>query len=107
MRISDWSSDVCSSDLVSAVHAIAAVIEGGEQVVPALMPKDERRLDGIGGTGGDQPAGDRIGLGTGPGLARRGIEGEQLDPGPETAQCEPLAALRIDDKVGEIGRAHV
>src|SRR3546814_6747957 len=36
MRISDWSSDVCSSDLQAGVDILAA--EGGNQAVEALVP---------------------------------------------------------------------
>src|SRR3546814_10738940 len=37
MRISDWSSDVCSSDLVARHHELAATVEGGmPEVVDAL-----------------------------------------------------------------------
>src|SRR3546814_5284718 len=43
MRISDWSSDVCSSDLVPAVDD--AVVEGGGQVhqLPDLNPPFHHR----------------------------------------------------------------
>src|SRR3546814_6264252 len=37
MRISDWSSDVCSSDL-----AAAAISIGVKTPVPAVVPEDER-----------------------------------------------------------------
>src|SRR3546814_17091287 len=33
MRISDWSSDVCSSDLLAFEEGGAAVVEGGEVLV--------------------------------------------------------------------------
>src|SRR3546814_17909838 len=36
MRISDWSSDVCSSDLVAAYSATAAWVAGVFQIVPSL-----------------------------------------------------------------------
>src|SRR3546814_1055272 len=42
MRISDWSSDVCSSDLPQAAFPGIAVVEGGEiragREIPALRP---------------------------------------------------------------------
>src|SRR3546814_14135616 len=44
MRISDWSSDVCSSDLVDG-----AVIDDGLRFLPALLFPAER-----GGEGGNQ-----------------------------------------------------
>src|SRR3546814_6454659 len=34
MRISDWSSDVCSSDLVVAAEEVAAVLEGNQLADP-------------------------------------------------------------------------
>src|SRR3546814_19280967 len=43
MRISDWSSDVCSSDLLSAAHRIAASLVA----IVDLQPSAEMRHDGI------------------------------------------------------------
>src|SRR3546814_14301360 len=40
MRISDWSSDVCSSDLVMALNNLAAVLE--EQTDPAAYSYAQR-----------------------------------------------------------------
>src|SRR3546814_12928298 len=44
MRISDWISDVCSSDLVRRAHADAAAIRLGQ-------PHDEPRHRGLAGAG--------------------------------------------------------
>src|SRR3546814_9991265 len=83
MRISDWSSDVCSSDLLAVLHAGAHNhAEGGEleesedqaddhqrerqvdQAPPRIddgIPQSEQRADGGG-------AGDRVGRGGGNGI---------------------------------------
>src|SRR3546814_19614448 len=37
MRISDWSSDVCSSDLFGGIGVAARLIGGGGGVAPARM----------------------------------------------------------------------
>src|SRR3546814_18905527 len=73
MRISDWSSDVCSSDLpdvndnVVVLDAIldVTVADGQDPTVgdPLTLTVDEDDLPG--GTGSDpEPAGDRINDGT-------------------------------------------
>src|SRR3546814_1039173 len=51
MRISDWSSDVCSSDLHAAGNAAAAVAAGVALVIVGTGMDDERRAIGI-----EQPA---------------------------------------------------
>src|SRR3546814_9033895 len=50
VRISDWSSDVCSSDLFAAYERLARpFIEGNQNVVQegrtTLMPKTQEELD--------------------------------------------------------------
>src|SRR3546814_16284357 len=42
MRISDWSSDVCSSDLLSAKHIIIAT--GSSPVNLKIAPFDDKRI---------------------------------------------------------------
>src|SRR3546814_11638936 len=45
MRISDWSSDVCSSDLTgSAVPSLRRILVGGAPMPPALMERLEQQL---------------------------------------------------------------
>src|SRR3546814_11069658 len=39
MRISDWSSDVCSSDLTAQLHAFAAQIIGRSIAIPAFATR--------------------------------------------------------------------
>src|SRR3546814_461694 len=47
MRISDWSSDVCSSDLREAVRSGAAGVLARNPVQPAFSPPGEREIGGI------------------------------------------------------------
>src|SRR3546814_6228697 len=58
MRISDWSSDVCSSDLVREGHADTrraerrpdhVPIDEAPRRLPRLLPRARRRGDGTGG----------------------------------------------------------
>src|SRR3546814_2117459 len=55
MRISDWSSDVCSSDLRSVARALVAIVNalpggaGGEGGVRAAIFGDHRGAVGVGG----------------------------------------------------------
>src|SRR3546814_19248554 len=45
MRISDWSSDVCSSDLMLALGVEATVIEGGNVVAEALAVRRDQVIE--------------------------------------------------------------
>src|SRR3546814_18512434 len=40
MRSSDWSSDVCSSDLFSEPYGVVPVVVGGPKAVKVESPKD-------------------------------------------------------------------
>src|SRR3546814_16669110 len=85
MRISDWSSDVCSSDLRTAVAAIVRIGIGAAQILP------RKRM--IGGIGGGVAEADEVEH-----VAHR-VARQRLDGGE-------LRALRVDVMVGtEIGRA--
>src|SRR3546814_10795583 len=94
MRISDWSSDVCSSDLLGR--------HGGEAVADPLPQQDHRRLalrfrpdrqvEAVGGEGGvvdraDQPAVGQIARG-GDSVADGDAEagGAHLAGGPRVAE---------------------
>src|SRR3546814_10602335 len=44
MRISDWSSDVCSSDLRDVVHCLGDVIDRGDRHLPARKPEQRQPL---------------------------------------------------------------
>src|SRR3546814_2937405 len=48
MRISDWSSDVCSSDLQITVDAANAIKEYGVGVKCATITPDEQRVEEFG-----------------------------------------------------------
>src|SRR3546814_9165903 len=87
MRISDWSSDVCSSDLVTAVNpalasAIVAIPGGEAQLTDRAVVEGERLVVQI---VRDAAAGKRA-------VARAGVE---------------LAAGPVVLTPGKIGRAHV
>src|SRR3546814_5187324 len=72
MRISDWSSDVCSSDLVQIVH----VLRDDSQVDPCIFEPRQREVGGVGGDGCG---------GAAPGVVERehggGVAGEALRRG--------------------------
>src|SRR3546814_2444387 len=93
MRISDWSSDVCSSDLGDQLHAVrgAQLAQRRERLVP--LPPRLVRIDGV---GGDQLAG--------------GVDHRDLDPGAQ-AGIEPEHRLRTggrgQQQVLEVVAAHV
>src|SRR3546814_2667540 len=99
MRISDWSSDVCSSDLGTqrqrlkragkAAHLVAQLLEPQSLIVAVrLMQRSGRRLPR-----GGQKGGRKVGM-----------------PRP-AKQLRPLAAQagigKVDGLQVEIGRAHV
>src|SRR3546814_19211526 len=71
MRISDWSSDVCSSDLATSDEPVVAVVRvvqgfgGGDHVVQILGERDTRVLEYLG-----IPVGDPV----------VDVEGQGIDP---------------------------
>src|SRR3546814_1265768 len=87
MRISDWSSDVCSSDLV--LHDVAAAgVRGGALTAHA-------RIEGL----GFAAQGDAPGISGLSGVLDGDAEGLSF-------KFDPQATLRFDWP-SEIGRAHV
>src|SRR3546814_16666043 len=74
MRISDWSSDVCSSDLQMAVHRLAVIVLAAMVFLRRL--RDRARLPRVLGLfpavdiGGDVP---RLLIGQAVGLAQRHV----------------------------------
>src|SRR3546814_7735267 len=70
MRISDWSSDVCSSDLADLVVAVARV---AVRAAGALQDRQHQRLDAglaVAAGDGDHPGGAGV-------LHRRGERGQR------------------------------
>src|SRR3546814_8352193 len=106
MRISDWSSDVCSSDLIWAAHF--AVVEG-EMVGHPQYESDRARFVGRGraintaaAIVGDQPLSDTVGTVLDPIFSLRSRV--VIPPGKvvRVAFWTVVASSRA-----EIGRAHV
>src|SRR3546814_7568628 len=99
MRISDWSSDVCSSDLI-AVHSLKDVetLRDARFFLGAMLERADPRdrlvvRDGIAAaTIADLPPGARLGTSS----PRRAAQVKRLRPDLDTV------LLR-----GKIGRAHV
>src|SRR3546814_10539743 len=77
MRISDWSSDVCSSDLQSVAERVADE--------PALMPFDRRDVD------------------VGQHLRHRALAAVRV----ERTQAAPAEHQRSGDESGDEKRAHI
>src|SRR3546814_2740045 len=114
MRISDWSSDVCSSDLVVAI--VGAPNAGKSTLTNALVgqkvaivsPKVQTtrtRLMGIAIEGETQ-----LMLVDTPGIfaPRRRLDRAMVAAAWEGAQDADVIALVVDAKAGlKIGRAHV
>src|SRR3546814_13394202 len=87
MRISDWSSDVCSSDLVEPRGII-----GERGVAPGLHPRDDRR-----------DVGGHIGIALAPIIDQRVELGREAGVGGVKPPHHP--ALLPDGSVQQIGRA--
>src|SRR3546814_3500482 len=94
MRISDWSSDVCSSDLDQLVHArlVAQVGDGGQHL--DLDPAEEHR--------GLLADGDHVDLDAL--LLPAADLAEQL---AEQVVVQPAGQAAVGRDDDEIGRAHV
>src|SRR3546814_5071180 len=111
MRISDWSSDVCSSDLFAVVGAadeqIAAPVGEARAVRRAERQLLSVALRGDAGSGaqgqaalvllGDDvdDAGDGVGA-----IDRRGATGDDLDPGDEIARDRRQTDAVADRRIG-------
>src|SRR3546814_16181143 len=100
MRISDWSSDVCSSDLVR-VQQLAG-LRVAMRVV-AEIDLAETGVDAIGRRVGERTVQPRAGLGAGGIALRRAGDVERPRPGDQ-APAQPGAALLQDRKSGGEGR---
>src|SRR3546814_6479844 len=97
MRISDWSSDVCSSDLIGQAPAVECLIDPPGQHVDTVAPGgDIEQRDGI---AAGLPSVE-LGIEGLPGPPV-GVIGEQGFAVYEVAQCTGLAA-QVTDHVPEI-----
>src|SRR3546814_7840793 len=80
MRISDWSSDVCSSDLISLAFPDRAPRHLGSRPADADAGRHQTRRAGHAGAGGDEQDGDHV------------------HPGPRDRQ----AAVRSEEHTSEL-----
>src|SRR3546814_2018814 len=109
MRISDWSSDVCSSDLEGDVAEILALV-----VFPAGPPYDPeplpvaRAADGNDETTTDRKlaAQRRRNLRAAGGHDDR-VEGRMLRPAARTIAVQDMDVVETQAPEPKIGRAHV
>src|SRR3546814_4880736 len=69
MRISDWSSDVCSSDLERLAHMGVRIDEAGRDDQPGRVDRARRGPGRLGADVGDAVAADRDVAAKGRGLA--------------------------------------
>src|SRR3546814_17330795 len=90
MRISDWSSDVCSSDLYA--HTPDAI----EAAIAALKPHATGRLIVMFGAGGDRDVGKRETMGRVP-----AAHADLVIVTDDNTRTTPPAAIRADT----LGRA--
>src|SRR3546814_7884658 len=97
MRISDWSSDVCSSDLAIAGHQRKDMARRDD--ILRTLRRIDRDLDGPGAVGGRDARGhafrrlDRDGEG--------GLERRLVFPHHQR-QAEPVDALRSEEHTSEL-----
>src|SRR3546814_14536736 len=83
MRISDWSSDVCSSDLKEIANVVARLQRQGEQLAAvSLSGKINGAVGNYNAHGAAYPDVDW------PAFARRFVESLDLDFNPYTTQLE-------------------
>src|SRR3546814_1868818 len=116
MRISDWSSDVCSSDLpdVVAVAPFGLAVAAG--VATVLIPQDEGCVDGGGDGAGGAPVVEdrRLPVGDDPVQVRvasqrmqRGrVDGGPVEHPPGTA-VEEVGQVDDDVEVGPVALAEL
>src|SRR3546814_13135338 len=88
MRISDWSSDVCSSDLRRAAFGLRRR-DGG--IVQA--PSRHRTLGRLHGGRGVERRGEEASF--------QALPGNQASDGP-VGQCHPVAGMQNDIAVGDL-----
>src|SRR3546814_7793292 len=98
MRISDWSSDVCSSDLLAEIGALPGGRLAG--AYDAFEFTDAELADAL--AGAEQAGADGDGV-RARALLYRAANSESL----AAARAELLRAAFLSAAAGEIGRAHV
>src|SRR3546814_7248251 len=94
MRISDWSSDVCSSDL----NSLVAALEVAEQLVAPgtdIGVVSRRHRAGVGDRGARRRGADRVGHPTGSGIALAKVGGVDLGVIAEAQQVVAQQPLEI------------
>src|SRR3546814_11024524 len=98
MRISDWSSDVCSSDLAAGERALALLQgdDGPAQVRHDFPERDHFRVDAL--------AGDRL-IAPIEGVARRDAAGLQLRVGIAPAGGARSEGRRVGKEGGSTCRS--
>src|SRR3546814_3836250 len=99
MRISDWSSDVCSSDLRGGLRVLEVLQEDAGAAEQHLATVGDPNFDVDG----------RLADGIGRDLAVRldGDENAGLGRAIELLQVHAERAVEVEDVGAEIGRAHV
>src|SRR3546814_1563831 len=105
MRISDWSSDVCSSDLAVAPRGVGARLEQRPALALAEPRPEARRGGGIIARPGEQPHRQAVGLDLGllehARVAAELLRESAIDPGG----VEPRAAAQ-DRKSTRLNSSH-
>src|SRR3546814_9463452 len=103
MRISDWSSDVCSSDLVAWVVAGKPRHQGAAVVAQTDADVAVEQTVAVAVFGDQEQAAVEVAAGGGRGAGAAAGAGEEVFD----AGVEGTGALRAFAAGGEIGRAHV
>src|SRR3546814_5570406 len=107
MRISDWSSDVCSSDLTEGLRLPAFQLEGDDGAAAGHLATGDLGLRMVVAPGIKNPGHARFGgeeVGDGAGVAALALDAQV--EGFQPLQQHP-GVERAEAWAGEIGRAHV
>src|SRR3546814_9704910 len=102
MRISDWSSDVCSSDLSRARHGRRLTEVGDRQPRLEVEQQSLRRL--LADAGHEAQRGEVV-LGEDPGQGRRGVDRQdrQSEGGADAVRADQrLEAHRSEEHTSEL-----
>src|SRR3546814_2019239 len=101
MRISDWSSDVCSSDLIGADDFVR---HAGILSKPAKQPSQTGRYDSIYNESGQQSVAHSGGLRL---VSEPPCREPLTDAAVRIGQAVRIPVQDPDQAVAQIGRAHV